>query len=178
MAYDLSKLGLLMVEDSAHMRALVRRLLDAYGLTRIEEASDGHDAFDVLDRTSVDIALIDYQMAPMDGIEFTRQLRGDRMSPAPYLPIIMMTGYTEKHRVIEARDAGVTELIAKPVSALGLYNRLIAVIERPRPFVRAPGFFGPDRRRRQLPLKGPDRRGRTDRTAAKTFRNGDDYLDI
>jgi DNA-binding response OmpR family regulator len=62
-------------------------------------------------------------------------------------------------RVVEARDAGVTEFIAKPLSARTLLNRLNAVIYHPRAFVRTPSYFGPDRRRRADPAhKGPWRR--------------------
>lgn len=70
----------------------------------------------------------------------------------------MLTGHTEMHRVIEARDAGVHEFLAKPISAKGLYSRVKSIIERPRPFIRAGLYFGPDRRRRQIDWKGSERR--------------------
>ncbi|MEQ8602676.1 MAG: response regulator [Marivibrio sp.] len=158
MSYDFTGLSVLLVDDNRHMRVLVRRLLSAFGVARVAEAADGGAAWADLFRALPDVVLIDFAMEPVDGIEFTRRIRTAPDSPNSYLPIIMMTGYTEKTRVVEARDAGVTELVAKPVSALSLYNRLVAVVERPRPFVRAPGFFGPDRRRRQAPFKGPERR--------------------
>ena len=71
----------------------------------------------------------------------------------------MITGYTEEARVRAARDVGVTEVLCKPVTAEGLTKRLLEVIERPRPFVKAPKYTGPDRRR-DVPstLKGSDRR--------------------
>jgi len=49
--------------------------------------------------------------------------------------------------VRQARDAGVNEFIAKPVTSRNLFLRIAAVVERPRPFVRASTYFGPDRRR-------------------------------
>jgi hypothetical protein len=71
----------------------------------------------------------------------------------------MITGYTEKYRVEEARDAGVTEVLAKPVTVQGLYDRIVQIVEQPRPFVRSHGFFGPDRRRREDEgYTGPRRR--------------------
>ncbi len=58
-----------------------------------------------------------------------------------------------------ARAAGITEFIAKPLSAKTLMARVTAVIEHPRPFIRSPRYFGPDRRRRQTSdYKGPERR--------------------
>ena len=59
----------------------------------------------------------------------------------------MVTGHTERARVEAARDAGVTEFLAKPITTQNLLTRLIEVVERPRPFIRCEGYFGPDRRR-------------------------------
>jgi DNA-binding response OmpR family regulator len=71
----------------------------------------------------------------------------------------MITGHTEKSRVEAARDAGVTEFLAKPVTAHNLFSRIAEIVERPRPFVRCEGYFGPDRRRRQIEdYTGPWRR--------------------
>ena len=58
----------------------------------------------------------------------------------------MLTGFTELHRVKQARDAGVTAFLAKPISAAALYRRLCTVIDDQRPFVRVGDFIGPDRR--------------------------------
>ncbi len=86
-------------------------------------------------------------------------VRTGKDSPNPFVPIIMTTAYAEKQRVMEARDIGITEFIAKPLSAKTLMARITAVIEHPRPFVRSPRYFGPDRRRRQASdYTGPERR--------------------
>ena len=158
MSYDFSSLRILIVDDSAHMRLLVKRVLTSFNITYVAEVSDGNQAIQVMGEKMPDIVITDFAMERMDGIELTRFIRLSDESPNPYLPIIMMTGFTEMHRVVEARDAGVSEIVAKPVSATAMFSRLVAVVERPRPFIRIDGFFGPDRRRRQVPLKGPDRR--------------------
>ena len=95
-----------------------------------------------------DLAIVDFQMLPVDGVEFTRMVRNAPDSKNPYLPIIMMTGHSEKSRVVDARDAGVTEFVAKPLTAKAVLDRIQAVIYHPRPFVRSATYFGPDRRRR------------------------------
>jgi len=66
----------------------------------------------------------------------------------------MLSGYTEYGRVIEARDAGVNEFLAKPISAKALYQRFAANIDNPRPFIRTKHYFRPDRRRQ---YNGPPR---------------------
>ena len=98
-------------------------------------------------------------MDPLDGLDFTRLGRTGKDSPNPFVPIIMLTGHTEMNRVMEAREPGVHEFLAKPISAKGLYTKVRSIIERPRPFIRTPQYFGPDRRRRQsTKYNGPERR--------------------
>jgi two-component system chemotaxis response regulator CheY len=92
-------------------------------------------------------------------LEFTREVRTAPGSPNPFIPIVMITGHTEKHRVQAARDAGITEFLAKPFTAQSLFAHLAIIIEHPRPFVRCPGYFGPDRRRKTIEdYAGPWRR--------------------
>ena len=110
-------------------------------------------------RWPADLAIVDFHMSPIDGVEFTRLVRQASDSPNPFLPIIMLTGYAERSRVEEARDAGVTEFIVKPVTAKAVLSRLQNVIYKPRPFVQTKTYFGPDRRRRaDNDYAGPSRR--------------------
>ncbi len=160
MPYDFSSVSVLLVEDNAWMRLLVRDLLNGFGLKTVHHASDGASAMQALAARDPDIVICDWHMAPIDGLAFTRQVRRARDTPNPYVPIVMLTGHTERHRVAEARDAGVTEFLAKPVTARALYGRLVAIVERPRQFVFADSFVGPDRRRRSTPnYGGEERRG-------------------
>jgi len=97
--------------------------------------------------------------APVDGLEMIRKVRRDPRSPRPRIPVIMMTGYNAVPRVREARDTGVTEYLVKPFSAHDLAKRLAYVINKPRDFVIASSYFGPDRRRRNDgSYTGPDKR--------------------
>jgi DNA-binding response OmpR family regulator len=75
----------------------------------------------------------------------------------------MVTGHTERARIEAARDAGVTEFLAKPITVQSLLDRLIKIVERPRPFVRSEAYFGPDRRRRRSESGAAPRRRRDDR---------------
>jgi CheY-like chemotaxis protein len=149
----------LVVEDNPHMRVLLRSLLNAIGVKQVFEAEDGGEAFKQLCEHKPDFVLTDLSMKPVDGIEFTKTVRASEEAPNPYVPIIMVTGHTERHRIEMARDAGVTEIIAKPITPQGLYSRVAEIVERPRAFVRAEEFFGPDRRRRsKREFSGPWRR--------------------
>lgn len=155
---SLDALKVLIVEDNPHMRALLRALLTALGTQTPYEATEGESGLALFREKRCDLILCDLSMKPMDGLTFTRLARGPG-SANPYVPIVMISGYTERHRVEAARDAGVTEFLAKPVTPQNLFSRIAEIIERPRPFVRCDGYFGPDRRRKQAEnYRGPWRR--------------------
>ena len=141
------------------MRAITSAVLQSAGIRKVREATDGAAALEVLREHPVDLVIVDFNMFPLDGVEFTRLVRNSPDSANPYLPIIMMTGHSEKTRVYEARDAGVTEFVVKPITAKAILDRIQAVIFKPRPFVKTDGYFGPDRRRVQsTSYTGPWRR--------------------
>jgi len=139
----------LIVEDNQHMRSLLRALLNSAGIKDVAEAAHGQAGIEVLRERKSDLVMTDMVMKPMDGLELTRLIRNDERSPNPFVPIIMISGHTEKYRVEAARDAGVTEFLAKPITAQNLFARIAEIVERPRAFVRCDSYFGPDRRRHQ-----------------------------
>jgi two-component system, chemotaxis family, chemotaxis protein CheY len=101
-------------------------------------------------------------MWPLSGPEFLHKVRRGPDSPNRYVPFIFLTGFAEKKKIEFARDRGTHDFLAKPVSAKLIYERIVRLIENPRPFIESESFFGPDRRRqrRGLPLGAFDRRGR------------------
>ncbi|MFZ5670549.1 MAG: response regulator [Pseudomonadota bacterium] len=159
------RLKILLVDDNHHMRVLLAEILRAIGVRDVLEASDGAEALQVMRSHQVDIVMTDLAMQPVDGIDFVRLLRNSSDSPNKLCPVVMITGHSTTRRVNEARDAGVNEFLAKPVTARGVIERIVEVIEHPRAFIRAPAYFGPERRRRADPqYAGPWRReGEADR---------------
>ena len=156
---SLAALQVLLVDDNQHMRAITSAVLQSAGIRKVREATDGVAALEILREHPVDLVIVDFNMFPLDGVEFTRLVRNSPDSANPYLPIIMMTGHSEKTRVYEARDAGVTEFVVKPITAKAILDRIQAVIFKPRPYVKTDGYFGPDRRRVQsTTYAGPWRR--------------------
>jgi len=155
----LQSLNVLLADDNQHMRAIATAVLQSANIRNVFEAADGAEAFKLLRDRPIDLAIVDFNMFPLDGVEFTRLVRNSADSPNIYLPIIMMTGHAEKRRVTEARDAGVTEFVVKPITAKAVLDRINAVIFHPRPFVRTDTYFGPCRRRRDVEgYEGPFRR--------------------
>ena len=156
---DFNKLRFLICDDNPHMRRILRTLLHSFGAREVYEAEDGATALEMYSHYVPDIVITDWAMPIFDGLELAQMIRQPDSKGNPYAPIIMLTGHSEKRRVTVARDAGVTEFLAKPISAKGLYQRILNVVANPRPFIKTKTYFGPDRRRNtNNAYIGPERR--------------------
>ncbi len=159
MSYALEQVKILVVDDMKPMQDLTKSILSIFGFHNIYSAEDGKQGFDLACRHNPDLIITDWIMDKMDGLEMTKLIRKSPMSPNPYVPILMMTGFSSRLRVEGARDQGITEFLVKPFTANDLYTRIVQIVERPRQFVDAEEFFGPDRRRKLLEgYEGPRRR--------------------
>ena len=160
--YRFDRLKVLVIDDNVHMRKLVVTILQAFGTVQIYEAADAQNAWSIAREMNPDVVFVDWMLEGMSGLEFVRMMRTSPASPNPFAPMIMLTGYTQMDHVIQARDAGVNEFLAKPVSVKAVMARLTSVIEQPRAFVRTKAYFGPCRRRRgREEYRGPERRAET-----------------
>ena len=161
MAYKLEKVKILIVDDMQPMLDLTKSVLKIFGFKLVFTAPNAEEAFEIVCKEDPDLIITDWMMSPVDGLEFAKQVRRDPLSPNPYVPVLMMTGFSARFRVENARDAGITEFMVKPFSARDLYKRVVQIVERPRQFVEAGEFFGPDRRRKSDEnYEGPRRRER------------------
>jgi CheY-like chemotaxis protein len=159
------------------LKILLVEILRAIGVNHVFEATDGAQALTVMRAQPIDIVMTDLAMQPLDGIDFVRLLRNSPDSPNQMAPVIMITGHSTMRRIREARDVGINEFLAKPITVHGVMQRLAQIIDHPRPYIRTDDYFGPDRRRRADPAhEGPWRRS-TDMTA-KAPPPGRQSLDI
>jgi DNA-binding response OmpR family regulator len=159
MAYEFRNASILIVEDNFPMLELVRSVVNTFGFEKIHTAKNGREGFKLFCEHNPDLVIADWMMKPINGITLTQMIRTDKRSPNFYVPVILMTGFSQRQRVFEARDSGVTEFMVKPFKADDLYKRIERIIESPRQFVQSPSFFGPDRRRQKnLVYSGPYRR--------------------
>lgn len=165
-----TKLNALVVEDNLHMLRIIAAILKSFGIEHVQGCQDPVEALELLKTNPYDLLFVDRNLPIIDGLEITRLIRQDKDSINTFVPIIMITAYTERSSIREARDAGVTELCAKPVTANTIWKRVVAVVNKPRPFVRSENYFGPDRRRRDDPrYKGPEKRAdRVEQTGLMT----------
>lgn len=157
--YRFERLRVLVVDDNPHMRKLVITILQAFGVIQISEAGDGEKAWSIVREANPDVIFVDWMMDGMNGLDLAKMIRTSPQTPNPFVPVIMITGYTTLDKVRAARDAGINEFLAKPVSVKSVMGRLASVIEQPRPYVRTKSYFGPCRRRRgAAEYQGPERR--------------------
>jgi DNA-binding response OmpR family regulator len=165
---DLRRVCILVVEDARFMSGIVTSVLKALGIGRMLTADGLEQARDILvasmalsaasGRSDIDIVLANWELPNEGGAELLRWMREYEDEALRFMPMIAMSSYPEERVVCMARDLGANEFIAKPFSVTSLCGRLLSIINHPRPFVKAPGFFGPDRRRKVEPFDGGERR--------------------
>lgn len=165
--YRFDGLSVLVADDNRFVRSIMVTIFKALGIGKVLQADNGEEAMAILDVSAqmdssagrdVDIIFADHLMEPMDGIGLLKWVREHESDKVRFLPVVMMSGEADEAAVRLARDSGVTEYLAKPMSVINVASRLLAIIDKPRAFVRAPNYFGPDRRRQTLPHEGSDRR--------------------
>ena len=154
-------IAILVVDDNAFMRNLIVSTLRALGMTKVVAKSSATEAIQALSESrrnpaatgfgTIDIILSDFVMEEVDGALFLRWIRTSKQAPDRFVPFLMCSGAADQKAVEAARDAGVSEFLAKPFSARSLGDRILEVIKNPRQYVLAPGYFGPDRRRQERP---------------------------
>ncbi len=177
-AYNLEKVRVLCVDDNKNMHFILKTILNAMKITEIRYCDNARDALSQMREWLPDVVLVDLELGSTDGLDLISQIRRGDGSPDPYVAIIVVTAHTERSRIVAARDAGAHEIIAKPVSIKTLYERLISLMDSPRPFIRAKGYVGPDRRRLARPYAGPEKRSAEeayDAVAEQTVDAGHEY---
>jgi CheY-like chemotaxis protein len=159
----LTGMRVLVVDDHAFTTNLIKDLVYAAGATFVQTARSGADALALLRGCDPHLIITDWRMPEIDGLDFTRIVRRAFLEPDPRIgnaqvPIVLLSAHTSAQAVEEARKAGVTEVVAKPFSVQALLLRLASATDKPRDFVAAGDYVGPDRRRRPAGKAGKARR--------------------
>jgi two-component system chemotaxis response regulator CheY len=150
----IQQLTMLVIDDNAFMRNMVRSLLGNIGVKKTYEAGDGIAGLDMIREVSPDIVVLDWEMPLLTGPELVRIVRSPGVFPSPDIPIIMLSAHGERWRVVESVKLGVNEFLCKPVSGKALFDRLISILLKPRESVRVGEYYGPAPRSPMLKPKG------------------------
>jgi len=111
MAIDYN-MKILIVDDFATMRRIVKNILSQLGFKNFVEADDGSVAWDLLQKEPVDFIVSDWNMPKMSGIELLKKVRSDeKLKDTPFL---MVTAEAQKENIVEAVKAKVSNYIVKP----------------------------------------------------------------
>ncbi len=121
------KIKILVVDDFATMRKVIRNLLKQSGYENVTEAEDGVAAMNVLKSTKIDFVISDWNMPNMTGIELLKAVRSDNELGA--MPFLMVTAESLKENVVEAVKAGVSNYIVKPFTAEVLGEKIDKILE-------------------------------------------------
>ncbi len=119
---------ILVVDDYATMRRIVRNLLGQIGFHDVDEAPDGVTALQKLRESEFGLIISDWNMEPMTGLQLLREIRADVQLSG--LPFIMVTAESKTENVIAAKQAGVNNYIVKPFNADTLKHKIYAVLGR------------------------------------------------
>ncbi len=123
-----SGIKILVVDDFATMRKIVKNVLQQLGFTNIEEAENGEEALKKLRSDKFDFVVSDWNMPVKDGLEMLKEIRAD--SNLKSTPVLMVTAEAEKSKVIEAIKAGVNNYIVKPFTAETMKQKIEQIYER------------------------------------------------
>lgn len=179
-AYDLSSFKVLTVDDFPFITDLVASTLREMGVGTILRANDGQKAKEAILQhnhvenvfNNIDVVLLDWLMPGINGASLLSWIRSHEKETIKFLPVIVCSAFTSSDLVSKARDFGANEVLVKPLSAEKLAHRIQYVIEHPRPFVKSPEYFGPNRRRKKEPFK-KERRVNKDTDIKQTYEKQD-----
>ena len=133
-----SHIRVLIVDDRAEMRVIIRSILQHLGIRRVETASDGEEALMKLrvksaadmqneERRPFNLVISDWVMPKMDGVELLHAVRNDTKLDAT--PFLMITSQNDKESVLAATTLGVTDYVVKPFSARILEQKVLSMIQ-------------------------------------------------
>jgi DNA-binding response OmpR family regulator len=173
----LSALKALIVDDSPHMRVILRRVLVEMNIRDLVMTDDADTGLTELKRIHPDLVFVDWTLKPDGGNAFVRIVRTLGDAELARTPVIMMAAQANVMRVNDARDAGINAFLAKPATVQAIMSRVLWVLSDTRPFIQSERYAGPDRRtqardheggeRRQGPLMPPTPKVRAARHAAR-----------
>ena len=121
-------LRILVVDDLAVMRLLVRNNLRSMGIEHVALAANGREALDMLQKWRFDIVVTDWNMPLMDGLELLKHIRTSKTYR--HVPVVLITAEGERSQVRNAIEAGVTEFLIKPFSFGAFQRKIQRVIDR------------------------------------------------
>jgi CheY-like chemotaxis protein len=163
----------LLVDSDNYTRGLVAQMLRGFGMDSPITAESGAAAQAILKHQCPDLCIFEGILPDMTSAELTRWIRHLK-SPIRFVPVLVLTGYTQLRMVAGARDGGANIVVKKPVSPRTLFDRLVWIARVARPFIETKEYSGPDRRfRTREPPDGVYKRDTDDVSLTATSETGE-----
>ncbi len=138
--------NILILEQSLHSLEVLLQIFRGFGARDCNKATSIEEATDIVRRKTLDLILVDPTLKEGSGLEFVRWLRGSGLDPNRSAPVIVASTSATNIAVAQARDAGASFFLIKPVTPAILMDRILRVVRDNRAFLVADGYAGPDRR--------------------------------
>ncbi|MCG8637759.1 MAG: chemotaxis response regulator CheY [Desulfobacterales bacterium] len=122
-----TSIKVLIVDDFATMRRILKNILKQLGFKNLVEADDGTTAWEVLESQEIDLIISDWNMPKMTGLELLKKVRAS--SQYKTVPFLMVTAEAQKQNVIEAVQAGVSNYVVKPFTAEAISDKLKKILK-------------------------------------------------
>ena len=116
----------LVVDDFATMRRIIKNVLKQLGFTKVLEADDGTTALEILKENKVDLIISDWNMPKMTGLDLLKTIRGEKTTQS--IPFLMVTAEAQKDNVIQAVQSGVSNYLVKPFTAEAIKEKLTQIL--------------------------------------------------
>ncbi len=136
----------LVVDPNLAASRLLTDLLKELGARQRLHAATTSRGLEIAREWQPQLIFVEFAGPLLDGVEFTRNLRRSNMA-ARKAPVIVVTADTREASIKAARDAGAHEFLCKPFTAGNVFRRVENVTLKPRPWIEAQMYVGPDRRR-------------------------------
>ncbi len=167
----LERVQVLIVHSSEKAAGLIKNIFHQIGFAHVVTAATAADAIFTMKQMRIDMLMVDSQLREegdeeslqpewesVSGIEFVRKLRHSVDSPNRFAPTVLLAEGLTQQDILQARDAGVNEIVMKPIGAQDFCMRLTQLFDKPRNFITAPTYKGPCRRRKSSPPEGVEDR--------------------
>jgi two-component system chemotaxis response regulator CheY len=118
----------LVVDDFATMRRIIKNVLKQIGFSNILEADDGTTALAIIKETKIDLIISDWNMPKMNGLDLLKTVREEKETKN--VPFVMVTAEAQKENVIQAVQAGVSNYIVKPFTADAVKDKLSQILDK------------------------------------------------
>jgi CheY-like chemotaxis protein len=136
----------LIVDSDPHATRILSKMLNGFGLTLQTVVDSGEKAKAELDKSPFELLICEAVFPDMPSADLLHWIRRHGQASVKFLPVVVLTGYTQVANVTAARDSGANNVVKKPVVPNVLLDHLTWSARTPRPFVETSGYSGPDRR--------------------------------